>query len=104
VQDAQVNVLVTFQTTGIKLKLLNSLFRGRHCVVNKEMVENTGLEEVCEMGQTTEELVRAIEQCAEKPFTEAELAKRREILDASFSNLNSAGKILSLMQENRLYT
>jgi hypothetical protein len=104
VQDAHVNVLVTFQTTGIKLKLLNSLFRGRHCVVNKEMVENTGLEEVCEMGQTSEELVRAIEQCAEKPFTEAELAKRREILDASFSNLNSAGKILSLMQENRLYT
>ena len=31
---AQINLMVTFQDTGLKLKLLNSLFAGRHVVVN----------------------------------------------------------------------
>src|SRR5690606_7904312 len=47
VQAAQVNVLPTFQATGIKLKLLLCLFRGRHVVCNSPMVMDTGLEELC---------------------------------------------------------
>ena len=45
ISNAQVNVLHTFQATGIKLKLLNALFLGRYCLGNKEMIKNTGLEE-----------------------------------------------------------
>ncbi|MFM2136677.1 MAG: hypothetical protein RL021_2077, partial [Bacteroidota bacterium] len=47
VAAAAVNVLPTFQSTGIKLKLLASLFNGRHCLVNEPMVLNTGLESLC---------------------------------------------------------
>ena len=47
IKDAQVNVLPTFQATGIKLKLLAALYMGRHCLVNSFMVENTGLEPLC---------------------------------------------------------
>ena len=35
---AQINVLPSFNETGIKLKLLNSLYNGRHCVVNDAAV------------------------------------------------------------------
>jgi hypothetical protein len=32
ISDAQVNILVTFQPTGLKLKLLNALYNGRFCL------------------------------------------------------------------------
>ena len=47
IQNAQINVLLSFQRSGMKLKLLNALYRGRHCVVNRFMVQNTGLESLC---------------------------------------------------------
>ena len=46
IRDAQINILPTFQATGIKLKLLAALFNGRHCIVNSPMVANTGLEQL----------------------------------------------------------
>ena len=42
--EAQIHMLITFQDTGLKLKLLNSLFGGRHTIVNQEMVTGSGLE------------------------------------------------------------
>jgi len=42
VQDAQINILPTFQSTGIKLKLINSLYVGRFCIANNLMVAHTG--------------------------------------------------------------
>ena len=104
VQQAQVNVLVTFQSTGIKLKLLNSLFRGRHCVVNREMVENTGLEGICHLGEGADGLISEIKKCTEKPFSEQDLQARRKVLNELFNNKNGAEKILSLLEEKSLYT
>src|SRR5690606_4744798 len=43
IAKAQINVLPSFNRTGIKLKLLNALFNGRHCVVNEATAEQTGL-------------------------------------------------------------
>ena len=33
-REAQINVLPTFQSTGVKLKLLSALFSGRFCLVS----------------------------------------------------------------------
>src|SRR5690606_8791039 len=38
IAQAQLNVLYTFQATGIKLKLLNALYNGRWVIVNPLMV------------------------------------------------------------------
>ena len=43
IADAHVILLLTDQPTGIKLKLIESLYRGRFCVANPCMVEGTGL-------------------------------------------------------------
>ena len=39
IRHAHINILVTEQATGLKLKLLNTLFNGRFCLVNDKMVE-----------------------------------------------------------------
>ena len=54
-QEAHINVLPTFQNTGIKLKLLNTLRQGRFVIANDYMVDKTGLETLCEKANTKAE-------------------------------------------------
>lgn len=84
IQGAQINVLPTFQNTGIKLKLINSLFIGRHCVANDMMVKNTGLEKFCIRANTPEQFSQVLTELMEQPFTVEEL-ENRKALEASFS-------------------
>ena len=36
IADAQIHILPSFSSAGIKLKLLNALFNGRYCIANNE--------------------------------------------------------------------
>jgi glycosyltransferase involved in cell wall biosynthesis len=96
ISSAHVNVLPTFQATGIKLKLLAALMRGRHCIVNSPMVANTGLESLCIIREDVEGMQNALKEIQNIEFTESDIAKRKSILDERFSNLKNAGKILEL--------
>ncbi len=95
--NAHINLLPTFQATGIKLKLLNSLFASKFCIVNSPMVNNTGLEDICIIKNSATEFIEAIEFYVNKEFTNNELEKRKQILFKNFSNKNNALKILDLL-------
>ena len=47
IYNAQINILHTRHTSGMKLKLLHALFIGRFCFANNTMVSGTGLENLC---------------------------------------------------------
>ncbi len=89
VRDAQVHVLPTFQPTGIKLKLLRSLFQGRHVVANPDMVAGNGLDRFCRVAESPEAFRAAVAAVAERPFGEEDLAARRP-LEAVYSNTAGA--------------
>jgi hypothetical protein len=95
--DAQINVLPTFQATGIKLKLLAALFRGRHCVVNLAMVENTGLEPLCHIASDAEAMKKLIKATFQKEFDTNETDRRKEILIRHFSNEQNARKLIQIL-------
>ncbi len=97
VQGAHVNLLVTFQSTGIKLKLLNALHRGRFCVANTDMVAETGLEPLCAVAANAEDLIKATRQCWEKNFTQEDIGNRRNLLESTFSNSSGAQSIASYL-------
>ncbi len=80
VAEAHVNLLVTDQATGVKLKLMNALYEGRFCLVNPLMVEGTKLGEACEVASTPTAMVEALDRLMSTEFTESELAKRKETL------------------------
>ena len=92
--NAQLHILPTFQATGLKLKLLNTLFSGRHCIANNEMVDGTGLENLCIMANSAKEMQTAIEQYKNIEFTREEISKRRNGLSLSYNNLENAKKIV----------
>lgn len=98
IEDSHICLLPTFQDTGIKLKLLASLFSGRFCIANAMMTDNTRLEHLCHKANTPKEIIDAINQLFEQEFTEREIEKRREILARDFSNHLNALKIVELLK------
>lgn len=97
IKDAQINVLPTFQATGIKLKLLAALYMGRHCLVNSFMVENTGLESLCRVENTDKQFAEAVQALFSEEFNGNSVERREEILNARFCNKVNAEKLYSLI-------
>lgn len=84
VRDAQINILPTFQPTGIKLKLILALFNGRHCLVNSHMIKNTGLDSLCHVANTPSEFQDKIVELVDKYFTQNDIGHRREVLEQNY--------------------
>ena len=93
--EAQVNVLYTNQSTGIKLKLINALYRGKHIVVNPKMVEGTNLDEACTVAVDFQEMVLNVKEKLQNTYTEEQLHKRLDYLNQNFNNLHSAKEFLT---------
>lgn len=96
ISDTQCNILPTFQATGIKLKLLSALFSGRSCIVNTPMVINTGLESLCTIADSPEEMKEALKVVMERHFPMEEIKSREDILLKDFSNSENAKKLIRL--------
>ncbi|MEI6852774.1 MAG: glycosyltransferase family 1 protein [Bacteroidota bacterium] len=98
ISDAHINILPTFQSTGIKLKLLAALFRGRHCLVNTPMTENTGLESLCICRDGVDEIKKEVEVLFQTEFDASEIQKREEILlNNGFSNGHNARTLINML-------
>jgi hypothetical protein len=94
IAKAQVNILPSFNCTGIKMKLLNALFNGRHCVVNRDAVTGTGLEDACFIADNTEELIDITSQLYTKAFTAADIASRQSLLAGRYNNEENTRKLI----------
>lgn len=90
INDSQINLIPTFQDTGIKLKLINALYKGRYCIVNTKMVKDTGLESLCFVADDPQLMKQQIRDLYYKDFEESEIEKRRKILYLQFNNKASA--------------
>ena len=99
IQEAQVILLPTFQRTGIKLKLLESLFNGRFCIANKPMIENTELETYCIQANTSQEWIDEINRHITMDFS-ADLAAKRAEVSKYFNNLQEAQKMIDILFED----
>ncbi len=84
--NAQVNILPTFQATGIKLKVINALYNGRHCIVNTNMVTDSDLDSCCVIADSADEMKQAVLKCMKQEFSETLLQKRKSVLERRYSN------------------
>jgi len=94
IAKAHINILPSFNQTGIKLKLLNALFNGRHCVVNNAMVEGTNLENLCHINNTAPSMQNILQQLYHQPFTKDEMEMRENVLYKMFDNEANAKQIV----------
>lgn len=95
-KKAHINTLISFQKTGIKLKLLNTLYKGKHIIANSELIEDTGLEDLCHLANTKKQLLEKTAQLFKEEFSDAELQKRSKKLE-TFNPNKSAKKIIDVI-------
>jgi hypothetical protein len=100
IHEAQINVLVTFQGTGLKLKLLNSLFAGRHVVVNPLMLAGSGLDTLCHIADTPSQIIAHCCTLMNRPFTADHLKAREALLYPTFSNAYQARRLAAMIPDN----
>ena len=86
IKNAQINILITFQATGLKLKLLNALYNGRWMLVNNEMLAGTGLDSLCEIAIDANEIKKKITSFFDKEFDQNRLVARIELLQKRYSD------------------
>lgn len=97
IKNAHINCLFTDQPTGLKLKLLNVLFSGRHCVANQNMLAGTNLQPLCHLAELPEEYIGMIKELAPKNFDRDEIEKRRSVLLEKFDNQKKINQLIELI-------
>ncbi len=86
IREAHAHLMLTFQASGIKLKLLLSLFRGRYIVVNGPMMTSAGLEECVIRADSGGEIAALLEDLKEKEFTQEEVERRKKCIPEAYYN------------------
>lgn len=94
IEKAHINILPSFNSTGIKLKLIHALYMGKHCVVNEAAVEGSGVESACYIGGSATRITSIISQLYNQPFTEEDINLRKTILPALFNNRKNARQLI----------
>ncbi|MCL2074763.1 MAG: hypothetical protein FWH18_12645 [Marinilabiliaceae bacterium] len=98
IQNAGVILLPATQKTGLRLKLLVSLFSGRHCIASPEMLVDTGLEKLCHIAENKEEWKQSIQICMKTPFTNIHIVQREKLLK-NYMDIDNARKLTTLIFE-----
>jgi hypothetical protein len=97
ISKAQINILPAFNSTGIKLKLLNALFNGRHCIVTPGAVEGSGLQVTCHVADCAGGVRDLIGQLSGQPFGSEELAQRKKVLGTLFDQDRNLRKLMQFI-------
>lgn len=96
IAKAQINILPSFNNTGIKLKLLNALYNGRHCLVNKAGVEGSGLESICTIVEDAETFKAAVNFLYSTPYSESMNEQRNLLLHKYYNNEKNIEKLVEI--------
>jgi ribosomal protein L17 len=96
VKNAHINVLPSFQSTGIKLKLLFALFQGRHCLISPELIVSDDISKTVVVCKSTQEWREKIVSIAKISFDDTHLSNRKEAAK-SFDNSSWANKLIEIL-------
>ncbi|MBS1743585.1 MAG: glycosyltransferase [Bacteroidetes bacterium] len=95
IREAHINVLPSFNITGVKLKLLNALFNGRHCLVNNKAAEGSEVEQLCTIAETSAEWKHAITNLFNEAFTEEKIRQRITGLKEIYNTDKNTQKLIA---------
>ena len=94
IREAQINILITHQNTGLKLKLLHALFAGRFVIANSDMLTGSGLETLCHKADSAEAQIACCKELFNKTFDENDL--RQAVLVPNYINSEQAQRLICL--------
>ncbi|MGG9971675.1 glycosyltransferase [Ferruginibacter sp. SUN002] len=93
---AQINILPSFNNTGVKLKLLNALYNGRHCLVNKAGAEGSEVESICVIEDSAISMKIMATALYDTPYTKEDADKRNVLLSQVYNNKKNAEQLINI--------
>ncbi|MEO8822991.1 MAG: glycosyltransferase [Ginsengibacter sp.] len=94
IRSAHIHLLPSFNSTGIKIKLLNALFNGRFIITNAAALEGTGLASLCQIAENGNGYIDKIKLLFEQSFSHEEIIKRESILNKMYDNTKNATQLM----------
>jgi hypothetical protein len=95
ITKAHINIFPAVHSTGIPIKILNALFNGKYCIVNKTTAAITELSALCSLAGTSEEYIEIITALYQEPFTILQSEKRKRLLQTVFNNKRNAKQLVN---------
>jgi len=97
IKNAQINISVTAQQTGLKLKLLNTLYNGRYCLVNEKMLSGSELDDLCIIANDHATMKRKIRSLFDQEFDENIIDERKHKLTSIYNNGHNVEHLIELI-------
>ena len=92
--SSRVHCLPTFQSTGIKLKLLHALKCGNQILVNSTMVEGTGLAKYCIIADSETEWTEKLKHIFKSEPIQSDIDLRKNAVSGIFDNNLNAKQLV----------
>ncbi|MCC6181800.1 MAG: glycosyltransferase family 1 protein [Bacteroidia bacterium] len=96
IENAQIHCLYTPQATGLKLKLLNVLFKGRFVIANDFMVHGTELSMAITIANQPDDYIYKIKQHFTETFDEQLLQIRKDYLK-KYCNQHQVNSLIEII-------
>ncbi|KAA2221495.1 glycosyltransferase family protein [Chryseobacterium sediminis] len=97
-EDAHANILLSYQNSGTKVKLFNTLYNSRFVIINGNITDDPVLKSLCLYGADMAEIRQQIITSAEKDYNDSE--KRKEILEKTHSDHAKAEEMVKIIFKN----
>ena len=94
ISQAKIHVLPTFQSTGMKLKLIHVLFTKGTVIINSNMITDSELKNCCIIADTAEAMKNSVVKSFTEPVKDEVLELRKNLLDQKFSNEENARELI----------
>lgn len=95
IRKAQINIIPSFNETGVKLKLINALFNGRFCLCNRAAIAGSRLEGLCLEANSAAEMKERIQAIFQIPFPVETAAQRELELTGLYNNEANARRLMT---------
>ena len=102
IRKARINLLITFQATGLKLKLLNALYLGNTIVANNKMLHGTGLDALCYIADTPEEMKKLVQHLINSKDSSTKRNENLSLLLKSYDNNKNATTLVELVKKRQV--
>jgi hypothetical protein len=96
IREAHINLCPSFNSTGVKLKLLHALLRGRFCLATSSAIAGSSIDRGFTLAETPSEFIAAINQLMSIPFTSAH-AEERKSIEHIYNNEENARKLSAFL-------
>lgn len=96
-QNAHICLAIAKNASGIKLKLINSLYQTRFVIANEAAVAGSGLDDLCIIPKN-ENYLETINTLMQQSFTQQEIEQRKFLLLEKYDNKKNAQQLIHLIQ------